>query len=115
MEGLLAADGQRKSRGQRGPIFNRGGSVLHSSKSCEMNPGALFHVFLGPVPGFKVGLVYHSTPVSSISGQSWLVLHRNHSCCNGSNSSWIRTSLARKSYGEYPPWMWDSGNLDEIY
>ena len=43
VEGILAAHGQRKSRGQRGPIFNRGGSVLHSSKSCEMNPGALFY------------------------------------------------------------------------
>ena len=43
VEGLLAAHEQRKSRGQRGPILNRAGSVLHRSKSCEINPGALIY------------------------------------------------------------------------
>ena len=38
---VVAAHVLRKSRGERGPKFNRGGSVLHDEKTCEMNLGAV--------------------------------------------------------------------------
>ena len=41
MREVVAAHVLRESRGERGSKFNRGGSVLHDEKTCEMNPGAV--------------------------------------------------------------------------
>ena len=41
MREMVAAHVLRESRGERGPKFNRGGSVLHDEKTCKMNPGAV--------------------------------------------------------------------------
>ena len=37
----MAAFVLRESREDRGPIFNKAGSVLHDAKMCKMDPGAM--------------------------------------------------------------------------
>ena len=41
MREIVVAHVLRESQGERGPKFNRGGSVLHDEKTCKMNLGAV--------------------------------------------------------------------------